>query len=75
MVAAAPTHAPAMTVPATMAAKVASRKAAAVGDRKVVPVMTETDEVVVQVQVHVELHMLAVDDVRSGAPWSVHRGE
>lgn len=62
MAAAAPTQAPAMTLPAAMAAKVASPKAAAVGDRKVVPVMTDADEVVVQVQVQAELHVLAVDD-------------
>ncbi|EMS52770.1 Two-component response regulator ARR9 [Triticum urartu] len=63
MAAAAPTQAPAMTLPAAMAAKVApSPKPTAAGDRKVVPVMTDADEVVVQVQVQAELHVLAVDD-------------
>ncbi|KAF7012212.1 hypothetical protein CFC21_026427 [Triticum aestivum] len=59
MAAAAPTQAPAMTLPAAMAAKVAPAPA---GDRKVVPLMTDADEVVVQVQVQAELHVLAVDD-------------
>lgn len=55
MAAAAPTQAPAMTLPAALTTMVASPKAAAAD--QVVPVMTDAD-----VQVQAELHVLAVDD-------------
>jgi len=58
MAAAAPTQAPAMTLPAALT-KVSSPMPTA-ADRKGLPVLPAADDVVVQVQA--EMHVLAVDD-------------